>query len=162
MFSGIISRSVFLAWLKMAIQFSSTFFVGPHIIICLFYNFQVQSEVKKRWHRFRLNNFNHLPKNRKSSNNQTYTTYFSRGRDSNASVGHFHETCDPHINSTVRAKYLHSLSNDSSTALFPMKACNSVSLPGNKTVSELDETEPMIRQTAFPAGENQKHTNGLS
>lgn len=123
------------------------------------FSFQVQSEIKKKWHRFCLTRFDHLPNSRKNSQNLTVATYLSRTRESNASVTQIQESREYHGNGTVRGINVNSINDDSSTNLFPMKARKSLKMAGNSTISETDETEPMIRQFTFIAAEGQNHAD---
>lgn len=78
------------------------------------------------------------------------------------SVGQFQEARDSPLQSTVKSKHVHSSHQDSSSALFPMKARLSVKTStGNNIISELDEAQPMISQARFSTTACQSHKNGL-
>lgn len=61
---------------------------------------QVQAEIRKKWHRFKLTRLHQYPKSRAS--NSTFATYLSRPRESNASISNYPEYRDRQRNGSFK------------------------------------------------------------
>ncbi|BFY97630.1 hypothetical protein BsWGS_00669 [Bradybaena similaris] len=134
------------------------FFVA--LLFC-FLNGEVQGEIRKKWHRFRLTHLHKFPKSRKNSQSLTLVTYLSRGRESNASVTYFQENRrDSSSNGFIKG--VNSLNRDMTTNSFPLKTYNNVKISDNNVILESEETEPMIQLTGFSSTESPNLPNGFS
>ncbi|KAH9489663.1 Parathyroid hormone/parathyroid hormone- peptide receptor [Bulinus truncatus] len=122
----------------------------------MFFNsVQVQSEIKKKWQRFRITRLHHLPKGRSNSHNVTYATYLSRPRESNASVTQLPEQAG---DGNYKGRNSILTYKDSAISLLPLKGGGGGNGKG-RTV-EAEQQSLMMRQMS--ATEYQGHYNGLT
>ncbi|CAG5128593.1 unnamed protein product, partial [Candidula unifasciata] len=133
------------------------FFVA--LLFC-FLNGEVQSEIRKKWHRFRLNHLHQFPQSRKNSQSLTLVTYLSRGRESNASGTYFPERRESSGNGFIKG--VNSLNKDVSVNSFSMRTHNSVRTSENNIILESEEMEPMIQLTGFSSTDSPNQPNGFS
>ncbi|CAL1540864.1 unnamed protein product [Lymnaea stagnalis] len=133
------------------------FFVA--ILFC-FMNGEVQSEIKKKWQRFRITRFHHLPQGRNNSHNLTYSTYLSRQRESNASVTQIQEAGDNLVNNGFKRQHSSLKPNEFSMSLLTQKL-GSQGLRENSTYLFGDH-EKMTRETSLNQDESQTLYNAVT
>ncbi|XP_059151156.1 vasoactive intestinal polypeptide receptor-like, partial [Physella acuta] len=129
------------------------FFVS--VLFC-FMNGEVQSEFRKKWQRFRITRFNHLPKSRNSSHNATFATYLSRPRESNASVTQLPDSRD-NGNGIIRGRNSNLSCKDTTISLLPLK--NAHNGHGKNTILEAEEQELINNQTSGYETDNHTRIN---
>ncbi|XP_055886686.1 secretin receptor-like isoform X3 [Biomphalaria glabrata] len=129
------------------------FFVA--VLFC-FMNGEVQSEIKKKWQRFRITRLHHLPKGRSSSQNVTYATYLSRPRESNASMT---QIPDHAGDGSFKGSNAAFSCKNAAISMRPLKSALG-SGNGRSTIIEAEEQSLMFKQTGSSEGEG--HLNGLT
>ncbi|KAI8792679.1 parathyroid hormone/parathyroid hormone-related peptide receptor, partial [Biomphalaria glabrata] len=129
------------------------FFVA--VLFC-FMNGEVQSEIKKKWQRFRITRLHHLPKGRSSSQNVTYATYLSRPRESNASMT---QIPDHAGDGSFKGSNAAFSCKNAAISMRPLKSALG-SGNGRSTIIEAEEQSLMLKQTGSSEGEG--HLNGLT